>query len=255
MNNKKLRFENNGHLDNRLSNLFDEIAKRRPVKLFHGPRAKTEGQRSYMEGIDNNEIVFATGPAGCGKTHLAVGKAVEGLKEDGFRKIIAIRPCLGVGKTMGYLPGVIEAKVLPYLRPIMDELRKFFTPEEMEKLQKLDILELGSIEHIRGRTLEDAFIILDEAQNCTDEELAVFITRLGMGSHMVINGDISRYREGHDKAGRYTQCDLALQPYEVGAFERQCNNLQDIESIMHIQMTPLDVVRHPLIKKITERGL
>ena len=120
----------------------------------------------------------------------------------------------------------------------MDELRKFFTSEEIEKLQRRGILELGSIEHIRGRTLEDSFIILDEAQNCTDEELGVVMSRLGMGSVMVINGDISRYPEDHMKAGMYRQCDLGLAPHQIGAFEYRCQRLTDVEDIAVVAMTP-----------------
>lgn len=254
---KRLKFANNGHLANgngRLTGLFDEIAQRRPVKLFNGPRPKTDGQEDYMNAIDDNTIVFATGPAGCGKTHLAVGKAVEGLKDDEFKRIIAIRPCLGVGKTMGFIPGEIEDKVAPYLRPIIDELKKFFTLEEVEKLQRLGILELGSLEHIRGRTLEDSFIILDEAQNCDPEQFSVFINRLGMGSKMVINGDVSRYAPGHPRAGLYKQCDLHLPPNMMCEFEYQSGHLDGIEGITTVHMTPVDMVRHPLLREIAKRG-
>ncbi len=256
---KKLRFSDNGHLSNgRLQDhLFSlETNKRmgKPIKLFSGPRPKTENQRRYMEAMEDNDIIFATGPAGSGKTHLAVAMAAQGLKDEEFNKIIAIRPCLGVGRTMGYLPGVIEDKVAPYLRPIMDELRKFFSPDDIQRMQRADTLELGSLEHIRGRTLSDAFIILDEAQNCTDEELAAFLTRLGMGSKMAVNGCLSRYFDG-PKEGMYTQSDLHLPPYEIGAFERQCQNLGDIPGIAIIGLTKLDVVRHPLVQKMVERGL
>lgn len=252
---KKLRFSDNGHLSNgngRLHNhLFEPESNKKmvkPIRLYQAPRHKTENQLHYMEAIEANDIVFCTGPAGSGKTHLAVGMAVQGLKDGDFKRIIAIRPCVGVGKTLGFLPGEIEDKVAPYLRPIFDELRKFFTSEEIRKLQANDILEMGSLEHIRGRTLEDACVILDEAQNCTREELKVFLTRLGFGSKLIINGDITR-----DADGNYTQCDLPRQ--EQGAFEFECQNLTNIEGITVVGLTKLDVVRHPLVQKMVERGL
>lgn len=249
--NHKLQFNNNGNIHNngggRLPQHLSNPATNR-TKLFGSPRPKTENQKVYMEAIRNNDITFAVGPAGCGKTHLAVGMGVQGLKDEEFSKMIVVRPCVGVGKTMGYLPGEIEDKVAPYLRPIMDELRKFFTLDEIRNLQKYDIIELASLEHIRGRTLEDCIVILDEAQNCTREEMKVFLTRLGRGSKFIINGDISR-----DVHNRYTQCDLPLQ--EQGAFEHQCKNLVDIEGIIMVQLTKLDIVRHPLVQRMVERGL
>lgn len=254
---KKLRFTDNGHLANgngRLANhLFNPEANKkmvRPIKLFAGPRAKTDGQRHYMDLIEENDIVFATGPGGSGKTHLAVGMAVQGFKDEEFKKIVAIRPCLGVGKTMGYLPGTIEDKVAPYLRPVFDELRKFFTIDDIERMQRADTLEMGSLEHIRGRTLEDCFVILDEAQNCTREELKVFLTRLGMGSKYIINGDISR-----DNNGRYNQCDLPLD--QQGYFEERCLRYEagTISGIAVVKLTRLDIVRHPLVQAMIEDGL
>lgn len=244
---KKLRFNNNGHLTNhnRLDFVFAEKPK---TRLFSGPRAKTENQQRYMEAIEDNDITLCSGVSGCGKTHLAVGMAVQALKEGECKRIIAVRPCVGVGKTMGFLPGEIENKVAPYLRPIMDELRKFFTIDEIDKLRRQEVLEMGSLEHIRGRTLDDAVVILDEAQNCIREELKVFLTRLGFGSKFIINGDITR-----DSEGRYTQCDLP--PHEQGAFEYQCTNLGDIPGIAVVGLTKLDIVRHPLVQKMMERGL
>jgi phosphate starvation-inducible PhoH-like protein len=254
MSSKKLRFSDNGHVTSNgngriQDSLFDKKLSKGP-KLFAGPRAKTDGQQHYMEDIEDNDIIFACGPAGSGKTHLAVGMAVQALKDESVKKIVAVRPCLGVGRTLGYLPGDIEAKVAPYLRPIFDELRKFFTAEEIERLQRADLLEMGSLEHIRGRTFEDCFIIMDEAQNCTRDELKVFLTRLGMGSKYVINGDISR---GWD--GKYTQCDLPTS--EQGYFEERCNRYEEgtINGIAVVKLTKLDIVRHPLVQAMIEDGL
>jgi phosphate starvation-inducible protein PhoH and related proteins len=243
---KKLKFSDNGHLSNGNGRLHDGLFEVKQRKLYSYPRPKTDNQLVYMEAIDSNDIVFCTGPAGSGKTHLAVGMAVEALKDGDVKKIVAIRPCIGVGKTMGFLPGKIENKVAPYLRPIMDELMKFFTPEEIRRLRANDILEMGSLEHIRGRTIEDAFVILDEAQNCTEKEMKAFLTRLGFGSKFVLNGDISRGRDG-----QYEQCDLPVR--ERGAFEAECNNLGDIEGIAVVKLTKLDIVRHPLVQKMQER--
>lgn len=247
---KKLRFSDNGHLTKRNGRLPDSLFEKTPRMHIH-LKAKTENQYSYMEAIENNEIILCVGPSGSGKTCLAVGMGIKGLKDEEFKRFVAIRPCIGVGRTMGYLPGEIEDKVAPYLRPILDELRKFLTLEEIKKLQTNNVLELGSLEHIRGITFENAFVILDEAQNCTSEELKVFITRLGYGSKFVINGDISR----DSITGCYTQCDLNLPPHTIGAFEYQCRNLTDIEGVSIVELTRKDVVRHPLLQKILERGL
>jgi len=246
---KKLRFSDNGHITNNSQGRVDYLFENRPKKkIYNVVRHKTENQLLYMEAIDNNDIIFCTGVAGSGKTHIAVGMAVEGLKTEQFQKIIAIRPCIGVTRTLGYLPGDINDKVTPFLRPIFDELHKFFTVDEIKRLQSHNILETGSLEHVRGRTFEDAYVILDEAQNCTREELKVFLTRLGQGSKLVINGDITR-----DGQGFYTQCDLPLD--EQGAFEYQCNNLKDLEGVKVIQLLASDCVRHPLVQKMLERGL
>lgn len=240
---KKLRFSDNGHISNSTNG-------QRYIKLYGGARPKTDGQKSYMEAVEDNDIVFVFGESGSGKSHLAVGMAVQMLKEGDCKKIIAIRPCLGVGRTMGYLPGDIEDKVAPYLRPIFDELQKFFTVEEIQKMQRADVLEMGSLEHIRGRNFCDSVVILDEAQNATKEELKVFLTRLGMGSKYIINGDISR-----DSMGRYHQCDLPVG--EQGYFEERCIRYEagDISGIAVVRLTKLDIVRHPLVQAMIEDGL
>lgn len=243
---KRLRFTDNGNLSNGHGRLDDIFQVRDKPRLYKMPRPKTDNQLRYMEAIENNDVVFCTGPSGSGKTHLAVGMAVQALKDGECKRIVAIRPCVGVGKTLGFLPGEIEDKVSPYLRPVLDELRKFFTADEIERLRRQGVLEMGSLEHIRGRTIEDAVVVLDEAQNCTEDELKVFLTRLGFGSKFIVNGDISRNGDG-----KYAQCDLPA--HEQGAFERQCVELGDIDGIEVVGLTRLDIVRHPLVQKMVAR--
>jgi phosphate starvation-inducible PhoH-like protein len=198
---------------------------------------KTQGQRDYVDAIKSHDIVFGIGPAGTGKTYLAMACAVEALKNQEVRRIILTRPAIEAGESLGYLPGDMYEKISPYLRPLYDALYDMMEPERIEKYLETGIIEVAPLAYMRGRTLNDAFIVLDEAQNSTIEQMKMFLTRLGFDSKAVITGDI-------------TQSDLPdgkpiglLQAMEV---------LRDIQGIKFILFSGSDVVRHELVQKIIE---
>lgn len=209
--------------------------------------AKTENQQLYMDCIDHSDIIFCLGPAGSGKTHIAVGKAVEFIQPHLLddenskykKRIVLVRPLVEVGKTMGFLPGDIEAKMNPYLRPLYDEINHFFSGEEMEILKKEDRLEIASLEHMRGRTLRNSIVILDEAQNATKEQLKMFLTRLGKGSKLIIAGDSE-------------QTDLPLRPVACVYY---ANKFEGIEGVSVVRLSKQDIVRHPTVARLVEAGL
>jgi phosphate starvation-inducible PhoH-like protein len=200
-----------------------------------GPR--TKGQRDYVEAIRNYDIVFAIGPAGTGKTYLAMACAVEALRKGQVRRIILTRPAIEAGESLGFLPGDIYEKISPYLRPLYDALYDMMEAEQIERYLETGIIEVAPLAYMRGRTLNDAFIILDEAQNCTAEQMKMFLTRLGFDSKAVITGDI-------------TQSDLP-KGKPVGLIQAQ-EILKDIEGIKFIYLSGKDVVRHPLVQRIIE---
>ena len=200
-----------------------------------GPR--TEGQRLYTEAIRKYDIVFGIGPAGTGKTYLAMSCAVEALKKQEVRRIILTRPAIEAGESLGFLPGDMYEKISPYLRPLYDALYDMMEAERIEKYLETGIIEVAPLAYMRGRTLNDAFIILDEAQNCTAEQMKMFLTRLGFDSKVVITGDI-------------TQSDLP-EGRPLGLLQAQ-EILGDIEEIKFIYFTGSDVVRHALVQKVIE---
>jgi len=198
---------------------------------------KTLGQRGYVEAIKEYDIVFGIGPAGTGKTYLAMASAVEALKKQEVRRIILTRPAIEAGESLGFLPGDMHEKISPYLRPLYDALYDMMEAEKIEKYLETGIIEVAPLAYMRGRTLNDAFIILDEAQNCTAEQMKMFLTRLGFDSKAVITGDI-------------TQSDLpAGRP--IGLLQAQ-DILNQIREIKFIYFTGKDVVRHALVQKIIE---
>lgn len=200
-----------------------------------GPR--TKGQREYVEAIKDFDIVFSIGPAGTGKTYLAMAMAVEALKKGQVRRIILTRPAIEAGESLGYLPGDMLDKISPYLRPLYDALYDMMEAERIEKYLEMGIIEVAPLAYMRGRTLNDAFIILDEAQNCTHEQMKMFLTRLGFDSKAVITGDI-------------TQSDLpGGKP--LGLLEAQ-RVLSDITGIKFVYFGYADVVRHELVQEIIE---
>ena len=198
---------------------------------------KTKGQREYVEAMRKFDIVFGIGPAGTGKTYLAMASAVEALKKQEVRRIILTRPAVEAGESLGFLPGDMHEKISPYLRPIYDALYDMMEAERIEKYIETGIIEVAPLAYMRGRTLNDAFIVLDEAQNCTAEQMKMFLTRLGFDSKAVITGDM-------------TQSDLP-DGRPIGLLQAQ-DILKEIEGIKFIYFTGSDVVRHALVQSIIE---
>ncbi len=198
---------------------------------------KTRGQQEYVDAIKTHDVIFGIGPAGTGKTYLAMAMAVSSLISGRVRRIILTRPALEAGESLGYLPGDIQQKLSPYLRPLYDALYDMMEAEKIEKYIEMGIIEVAPLAYMRGRTLNDAFIILDEAQNCTPEQLKMFLTRLGFDSKAVITGDV-------------TQSDLpGGKP--IGLIQAQ-ELLSKIEGIKFIYLTGADVVRHEIVQRIIE---
>ncbi len=198
-------------------------------------RPKTVGQKKYVDAIRKNTIVLGVGPAGTGKTYLAVAMAVKAFKAHEGQKIILTRPAVEAGEKLGFLPGDLQNKVDPYLRPLYDALFDMFGAETFSKFMEKNIIEVAPLAYMRGRTLDDAFIILDEAQNTTSEQIKMFLTRLGTNSKMVITGDI-------------TQIDLP-EKRKSGLIEAM-KILKNIEDIAIMRFTEKDVVRHKLVQDI-----
>jgi len=216
-----------------LGNLYDEVLqvnfKGRKIKV------KTLGQKYYVEAIKNNDIVFSIGPAGTGKTYLAMVMAVKSLLNKDANRIVLTRPAIEAGEKLGFLPGDMQDKVDPYLRPLYDALYDILGPEKVSQYLEKDIIEVAPLAYMRGRTLDDSFVILDEAQNTTPEQMKMFLTRIGFNSHAVITGDI-------------TQIDL---PRNSNSGLNQVRKiLKNIKGIEFVYLTNQDVVRHDLVKDI-----
>jgi phosphate starvation-inducible PhoH-like protein len=199
-------------------------------------RAKTVGQRRYVDAIRANDVVFSIGPAGTGKTYLAVAMAIEALKTEKMKRIILTRPAVEAGEELGFLPGDIQAKVSPYLRPLYDAIYDMIPAGEFEKLVEHGRIEMAPLAFMRGRTLNNSFVILDEAQNTTSIQMKMFLTRLGFHSKAVITGDV-------------TQVDLEEGASGLIAVQKI---LSGIEGIAFVQLDKKDVVRHPLVARIIE---
>lgn len=212
----------------------DEITKNVKGKSI---RVKTLGQKNYVAAIRSHDLVFGIGPAGTGKTYLAVVMAVHALRHGFVKRIILTRPAVEAGESLGFLPGDLKEKVDPYLRPLYDALHDVLGGEHTARLIERETIEIAPLAYMRGRTLDDAFVILDEAQNTTPEQMKMFLTRLGFGSKMVITGDV-------------TQVDLP-NGVESGLIVAQ-KYLQSIKGIAFIQLQQTDVVRHPLVQKIIQ---
>lgn len=200
-------------------------------------RAKTLNQKKYVDAIDKHTIVFGIGPAGTGKTYLAVAKAVQALQNKEITRIILTRPAVEAGERLGFLPGTLSEKIDPYLRPLYDALHDMIEPEKIPRLMTSGTIEVAPLAYMRGRTLNDAFIILDEAQNTTPEQMKMFLTRLGFGSTMVVTGDV-------------TQVDL---PGGVrSGLQIVQEILSGVEDVAFCKLTSHDVVRHRLVGRIVE---
>ena len=228
---------NEQHRLGELESLFDERYK--IIKTIQGKTiyAKTFNQKEYYRKIQDNDLVFGIGPAGTGKTYLAVVIGVALLKKNIVRKIILTRPVVEAGGNLGFLPGDLKEKVDPYLRPLYDALYDVLGLEQTEKMIERGIIEIAPLAYMRGRTLEDAYIILDEAQNTTKQQMKMFLTRLGFNSKMVVTGD-------------ETQIDLP-KPVKSG-LKHAKEILSDVKGIEFVQFETVDVVRHTLVQKIIE---
>mgnify|MGYP005790926765 FL=1 len=198
-------------------------------------RVKNFGQRQYVNAIKHNDITFGIGPAGTGKTYLAVAMAVAALKRGEVERIILTRPAVEAGESLGFLPGDLQEKIDPYLRPIYDALNDIFGADHTQRLMERGVIEIAPLAYMRGRTLDGAFVILDEAQNTTNAQMKMFLTRLGFGSKMVVNGDISQIDLPHGTRSGLISAERIL---------------KDIKSIKFVQFTAEDVVRHPVVARI-----
>jgi len=199
-------------------------------------RPKTLGQKAYVDAIDSHTIVFGIGPAGTGKTYLAMAKAVQALQRKEVDRIILTRPAVEAGERLGFLPGTLTDKIDPYLRPLYDALNEMMDPELVPKLLASGAVEVAPLAYMRGRTLSNAFIVLDEAQNTSPEQMKMFLTRLGFGSQIVVTGDI-------------TQIDL---PTGASGLQLVTRVLDDIDDIHFARLTSEDVVRHTLVGRIVD---
>ena len=221
-------------------NMIDELYQIKIARTTNGKLIypKTLGQKEYYQALKHNDVVFGIGPAGTGKTYLAVVFAVQALKNNEVQKIILTRPAVEAGESLGFLPGDLKEKVDPYLRPLYDALYDMLGQEKTERYIEKGIIEIAPLAYMRGRTLEDAYVILDEAQNTTDAQMKMFLTRLGFHSKMNITGDI-------------TQIDLPKGV--VSGLKKALHILKDVKGIRFVYLTALDVVRHPVVQRIIER--
>jgi phosphate starvation-inducible PhoH-like protein len=216
-------------LDQLLDTKILGSAKRPPIV------PKTAGQRAYLQAIQTQDMVFGVGPAGTGKTYLAMAMAVSALKKEQVTRIILTRPAVEAGEALGFLPGDLKEKIMPYLRPLYDALNDMIEPEELQRLMERGVIEIAPLAYMRGRTLNRAFIVLDEAQNTTTEQMFMFLTRLGAESKAVITGD-------------HTQIDLPSNR-RSGLVEAM-QALKNVEGITFCHFTERDVIRHELVQSI-----
>lgn len=223
------------HRENEVLNLNDK-----PIAFTANGRSlfpKTIGQKRYIESINNNDIVFGTGPAGTGKTYLAIALACQAFRNKQFERIILTRPAVEAGESLGFLPGDLKEKVDPYLRPVYDALFEIIGGEQYQKYIEKGLIEIAPLAYMRGRTLDKSFIILDEAQNTTPEQMKMFLTRLGYSSKMVITGDL-------------TQTDLPRG--KMSGLKNAIGLLRHTKGIGIEELQKVDIVRHPLVRKVIE---
>ncbi|MBU2833530.1 PhoH family protein, partial [Acidithiobacillus ferriphilus] len=200
-------------------------------------RGRGQRQRRYLESIRHNDLTFGIGPAGTGKTYLAVAAAVEQMDSNQVRRLVLVRPAVEAGERLGFLPGSLSEKVDPYLRPLYDALHEMLGYEKVAKLMERQVIEVAPLAYMRGRTLNDAFIILDEAQNTTPEQMKMFLTRMGFGAKVVVTGDV-------------TQVDLPRG--QLSGLVQVMDVLGDMPGVDMVFFESADVVRHPLVARIVE---
>jgi phosphate starvation-inducible PhoH-like protein len=211
-----------------------------PIDILHVARQirpRTAGQARYTDAIRRHDLVFADGPAGTGKTYLAVALAVEALKHRTIRKIVLVRPAVEAGESLGFLPGDLQAKINPYLRPLLDALHEMIEHDQIKRLMEQDVIEVIPLAYMRGRTLNEAFIILDEAQNTTVAQMKMLLTRMGTGSKIVVAGDITQVDLPHK-----TRSGL------IDALAR----LRHIDGVAVVKLSRADIVRHRLVQEIVD---
>jgi len=210
------------------------------IDLFEKARKvtpRTPGQAGYVQAAKENELVFCIGPAGCGKTYLAVAMSLHALRLEQVKKIVLVRPAVEAGEKLGFLPGDLLAKVNPFLRPLLDALHDMLDHEQITRYMERDVIEIVPLAFMRGRTLNNTFIILDEGQNTTVTQMKMFLTRMGQGSRIVVTGDI-------------TQIDLP--PQTISGLTDAVDRLSDIRGVATVRLTGKDIVRHRLVKEIVK---
>ena len=222
------------------SDLLDQLSGSDVIAITHRGRpirSKTLGQRAYVEAVRKHELTLAVGPAGTGKTYLAMAMAVVALKAKEVERIVLTRPAVEAGEKLGFLPGDMTQKVDPYLRPLYDALHELMGADSYQRLAERGTVEVAPLAFMRGRTLSDAFIILDEAQNATSEQMKMFLTRLGANSRCIVTGDVS-------------QTDLPK--YKKSGLVEAVNVLRNVEGVAIVELTARDVVRHELVQRIVQ---
>ena len=238
---RDILYVNNVIAEGNVEKYLDFLNKRKPIcRTHHGKPiyAKTLKQDEYVGALKNKDLIFSIGAAGTGKTYLAVCYAVNELKSGNIEKIILTRPAVEAGESLGFLPGDLKEKVDPYLRPLYDALHDMLGVEQTQSLIDKQVIEIAPLAYMRGRTLENAFIILDEAQNATIDQLKMFLTRMGFNSKMVVTGDISQ---------------IDLPNSKKSGLKVSANLLKDLDEVEVIVFEKYDVVRHPLVGKIIEK--
>jgi phosphate starvation-inducible PhoH-like protein len=216
------------------------VSSQSAIDLFQRAKRvqpRTKGQEEYVEAIRKNDLVFCIGPAGCGKTYLAVAMAVNALRKELVRKIVLVRPAVEAGERLGFLPGDLLAKVNPFLRPLLDAMQEMLDFEQVKRYIEADVVEILPLAFMRGRTLNETFIILDEAQNTTATQMKMFLTRMGEGAKIVVTGDP-------------TQTDLP--PQTMSGLDDAMRRLSGIEGVTTVELTGRDIVRHRLVREIVK---